>query len=131
MNIQLDMTTSEKSQQLPTPDFFLVTAHQYSKPSTAADGVSFPALPIFKKFATTGVIALSTVAVGNEAVDLAEFQSFEFHFAFHALPDAVPAAELYARLKEEIVASGVPLLNDDELRAEIRERKGVKSEQDA
>jgi hypothetical protein len=40
------------------------------------------------------------------------------------------SAERYARLKEEMVASGVPLLNDDELRAEIRERKGVKADQE-
>jgi hypothetical protein len=50
-----------------------------------------------------------------------------------ATPETAPAgaAERYARLKEEIVASGVPLLSDDELREEIRQRKGVKSEQDA
>jgi hypothetical protein len=34
------------------------------------------------------------------------------------------SAQLFARLRADIVASGVPLLNDDELREEIRERRG-------
>jgi hypothetical protein len=39
-------------------------------------------------------------------------------------------AELFARLKADIVASGVPLLDDDELRAEIRERRGSHTPQE-
>lgn len=34
------------------------------------------------------------------------------------------AAERYRRLRGEIVASGLPLLGDDELRREIESRKG-------
>jgi hypothetical protein len=33
-------------------------------------------------------------------------------------------AERFARLKADIVASGIPLLNDEELLAEIRDRRG-------
>jgi hypothetical protein len=43
----------------------------------------------------------------------------------HAPPVVTPRAERFASLRERIVASGVPLLNDDELRAEIRERRGM------
>jgi hypothetical protein len=40
-------------------------------------------------------------------------------------------AELFARLKADVVASGIPLLDDDELLAEIRERRGTRAnEQD-
>ncbi len=35
------------------------------------------------------------------------------------------AAEKYRRLREKIVASGIPLLTDSELRREIRARKGT------
>jgi len=48
----------------------------------------------------------------------------------HRIAAGAASAERYARLKEEIIASGAPLLNDDELRAEIRERKGATSERD-
>ena len=34
------------------------------------------------------------------------------------------AAERYSQLKSAIVASGVPLLDDDELREELRSRRG-------
>jgi antitoxin (DNA-binding transcriptional repressor) of toxin-antitoxin stability system len=34
----------------------------------------------------------------------------------------------YSRIREGIVASGLPLLSDDEVRAEIRERRGVRGD---
>ena len=37
-------------------------------------------------------------------------------------------ADEYTRMREEIVASGLPMLSDDELRAEIQERKGVRGD---
>ena len=33
-------------------------------------------------------------------------------------------AERYAQLRKEMVESGIPLLDDEDLRKEIRERKG-------
>ena len=38
---------------------------------------------------------------------------------------AKDASEKYAKLRENIVAAGIPLLTDAELRREIRERKGT------
>ena len=38
---------------------------------------------------------------------------------------ATPRSERFASLRARILASGVPLLNDEELRAEIRERRGM------
>jgi antitoxin (DNA-binding transcriptional repressor) of toxin-antitoxin stability system len=35
------------------------------------------------------------------------------------------AADDYSRIREEIAASGLPMLSDDEVRSEIQERKGV------
>jgi antitoxin ParD1/3/4 len=36
----------------------------------------------------------------------------------------------FRRLRERIAAAGIPLLNDDELRQEIRERRGVPPDSD-
>ena len=36
----------------------------------------------------------------------------------------------FKRLREEIVAAGIPLLSDPELRQEIRERRGIRTESD-
>ena len=51
----------------------------------------------------------------------------------HATPSASLRAESkaagrFGRLREKIVASGIPLLGDDALRAEIRERRGAVAE---
>lgn len=40
------------------------------------------------------------------------------------------AAERFALLRDKIVASKIPLLSDEELRAEIRERRGLIAETD-
>lgn len=42
----------------------------------------------------------------------------------NAAPRAETTSERYRRLRDEIVASGLPLLSDDELRKEIESRKG-------
>ena len=36
--------------------------------------------------------------------------------------------ERYAQLRDEIVRAGIPLLDDEEIRREIRERRGIKPE---
>ena len=41
---------------------------------------------------------------------------------------AATVADRLRRLRERIVASGIPLLNDDEFRTEIRERRGMIAE---
>ena len=43
---------------------------------------------------------------------------------------AATAAERFALLREKIVASRIPLLSDEELRAEIRIRRGMIAETD-
>ena len=41
-------------------------------------------------------------------------------------PHTETTLERYKRLRGDIVAAGIPLLSDEELREEIRERKGVR-----
>ncbi len=131
MNIQMDLNNLTNEQ--PVIDAFISTEHQYPEPTAAADGVSFPALPTLKRFViTTTVIALGTTSLTNtQRVDLDQFQGLGL--VFPSGPEAKPlaAAERFAQLRREIVAAGIPLLNDDELREEIRERKGIKSEPEA
>jgi hypothetical protein len=129
--MKLDMTAAENDQKLRTPDFWLFSNDQYSKPSTAVDGVSFPVLPTFKKFAiaTTGIVASSTATA--ERIDVSRSR-IEVNLTFYASANGdQTAAERYAQLRDDIVASGVRLLNDNELREEIRDRRGLKFSPDA
>jgi hypothetical protein len=50
----------------------------------------------------------------------------ETTFVFPSASDSA-AEDEYSRIREEIVASGLPMLNDDEVRDEIRERRGIRS----
>ncbi|MEK7877464.1 MAG: hypothetical protein AAB325_14895, partial [Pseudomonadota bacterium] len=76
----------------------------------------------------TGMIVLSTVSFSEQAVDLNRFQGLRIEVPKERCGQET-LAERYAQLKRELVASGVPLLSDDEIRAEIQERKGVKADQ--
>jgi len=40
------------------------------------------------------------------------------------------AVDDYSRIREEMIASGLPMLSDDEVRAEIQERKGARGDSD-
>jgi hypothetical protein len=114
--------------QPPAIDVFLSPEHQYREPSASADGVSFPALPKFAFIIATSIVALGTASPGSEAIDVTKFQGLKIVLPSASQAKATTTAERYARLKQEIVAAGIPLLNDEELREEIRSRKGVKRE---
>ena len=128
MEIQFEKTNLADP-QLPAIDVFLSPEHQYREPTASADGVSFPAVPkVPRFFVATTIIALGTAFLGSEGIDLKKFEDLKIVLPVASQATAATAAERYARLKQEIVAAGVPLLNDEELREEIRSRKGVKSE---
>ena len=40
-------------------------------------------------------------------------------------------ADEYSRIRGEIVASGLPMLSDDEVRAEIQERRGIRDDSES
>lgn len=129
MKIQLDMTKLSDHEQLPTIDVFVRQEHQYPEPTAGADGVTFPPIPTLKWLAgTTSIIAIGTASLTTQPIDTNKFQGLTIVLPATSQTRTATAAERYAHLKQEIVASGVPLLNDEELRAEIRERKGVKAE---
>jgi hypothetical protein len=66
-----------------------------------------------------------TIPLPVDDVDLAS-NGIEASFVFPSSYDLVE--DQYSRIREEIVASGLPMLSDDEVRAEIRERKGVRGD---
>ena len=128
MNIKLDpkKLNTQITAALITPE------HQLPEPSARVEGVSFPAIPMLKRALTTSVVAVGTITVGQpQPINIADLRDFRVNTVIAPSDAGSPnLAEHYARLKQEIVASGVPLLNDEELRREIRERKGIKTETD-
>jgi hypothetical protein len=126
MNIKLDPT------KLDTQIIagLVTTEHQIPEPSARVEGVSFPALPVFKRALSTSVFAVGAITVGQplNAADLRDFRVNIILASSELGP--LNLAEHYAQLRQEIVASGVPLLNDEEVRLEIRERKGNKTERE-
>jgi len=101
---------------------------RYDQPSASTDGVSFRAIPRLKRVATTTVMVLGTASIGCQPPDLRAFD----HSAL-VLPSTLPdemttLAERYAKLREGIAASGIAMLDDERLREEIRDRRGLKPE---
>lgn len=128
MNIQLDRAKLT-DRQLPTIDLFFSRENQYREPTAGADGVSFPPQPTLKRFAiVTSTIMRGTVSTGGQHFDMSQFPDLTIVLPSASHRKRATAAERYAQLKQDIVASGVPLLDDEDLRAEICERKGVKAE---
>lgn len=86
-----------------------------------------PSMPTIRHFVGASVIALGTIVVHADTDDLNPFPNVTLE-----LPDSgdrtssESTAERYQALRGEIVSAGIPLLNDDELREEIRDRKGVR-----
>lgn len=120
--IQLDNSTSSQDAGV---NLFLVDQNAaYPEPSAKSGGVSFPSIAHFKRF----VMATSVVALGTSPTSTTTMTPLRgVTFVFPATPDVMPTettAERYERRRKEIVASGIPLLGDDEIRAEIKDRRG-------
>jgi hypothetical protein len=69
------------------------------------------------------VVAAYEAAARSRGIPLSDI--LREYLIEHAPPSVTPRTERFASLRARIVSSGVPLLNDDELRAEIRERRGM------
>jgi len=101
--------------------------YSYSQPMAGIDGASFPAMPRLRHFAITGGIAFGTTSIGSQPPDLSAFEHCTIAVRVVPHDASVTLAEQYSRLREEIVASGTPMLSDEELRNEIRERRGART----
>ena len=125
MTIHLEIT--KLTDNGPTMNLIVSSQHQYRVPSASADGVSFSMnSPQMRQFVmATGIIALGTAPITGSDGRPAIFEGHRLAVSSKAL---VPLSARYEMLRQDIVASGVPLLNDEELRQEISERKGIRVE---
>jgi hypothetical protein len=123
MTIQLGNPDAMNHQSTPTNVFLLDQNFAYPVPSAKSSGVSFP--PNVTRF-----VMVTTVAVFGTCPTLTTMEPLQnVAFVFPALSHATPTEttlERYEKRRKEIVASGIPLLSDEELREEIRDRKGVR-----
>jgi hypothetical protein len=97
--------------------------YQHSMLSSGVGGISFSPLHLLKRTALVSSIAvIGTIPLPAPDSDLTS-SGTEVSFVFPSSSD-ITAEDEYSRIREEIVASGLPMLSDEEVRAEIRERKG-------
>jgi hypothetical protein len=134
MTIQIDTTKLQDIEQAPLIHAFIAPEHQYPEPKAGVEGVSFPDIPMLRPAITTGVIAVGTITVGGEPLDHAKYEDLRVDAGISTI--AGPAvtgavAEQYARLRVEMERVGLPLLDDEELRQEIKDRKGARPEFEA
>jgi hypothetical protein len=95
--------------------------------SSGVGGICSSPLSLLKRTALVAtVVAVGTIPVPVEAADLL-YNGIEATFVFPSASE-VPEEDEYSRIRREIVASGLPMLNDDEVRVEIMERKGIRGQ---
>jgi hypothetical protein len=100
--------------------------YQHSTQS-GVGGISSSPLHLLRRTAlVTSIAVVATIPLPRQDVDLIS-NGIEVSFVFPSSSDLIVEDE-YSRIREEIVASGSPMLSDDEVRNEIRERKGVRGE---
>jgi len=98
--------------------------YQHSEP-TGVGGIGSSSMSLLRRTALITAIAVTgTIPLPAEA---AIYSGIEATFVFPSSSDQIVEDE-YSRIREEIVASGLPMLNDDEVRAEIGERKGARGQ---
>ena len=97
--------------------------YQHSMLSYGVGGISFSPLHLLKRTAlVAGIAIVGTIPLPAPDCDLTA-NGIEGSFVFPS-PSDITAEDEYSRIREEIAASGLPMLSDEEVRAEIRERKG-------
>jgi hypothetical protein len=131
MAIQIDITKMENNEDrslvFPPPK----SEYQVGEPQITVMGVTFPKTSSPKRPLTTDYLMFGTYPLEREGIDLPKLN---IALVFPAEMDEsgnLVTAERYARLRKQIVESGLSLLSGEELRQEIRERKGVKTESEA
>ena len=127
MTIHLDTTKLVNNQTQSNP--FISAENQYREPSARVDSVSFStnALPV-QRFIATGIVALGTVSITTHAPLPPNFQGYRIVLPQTPSVNGASSSLRYEQLRREIVASGLPLLSDEELRQEIQDRRGIRVE---
>src|ERR1700721_283309 len=92
--------------------------YQQSQSAGVSSISSYP-LNVLRRTALVATLAvIGTIPVPAEDAD-SLYDGIEATFVFPSHSDLAMEDE-YSRIREEIVASGIPMLNDEELRREIR-----------
>jgi hypothetical protein len=86
------------------------------------DGASFPAIPRLRRFAASTVIVMGIASLGTPDLSGFEHRTIMLPSVPHGDEEMTPAEE-YLKLRADIVAAGIAMLSDDELREEIRDRR--------
>ena len=124
MNTRLD--TTMVTEYHPTTINLGECRPEYQHSTSEVGGVSSsPLQRLIRTGLVTGIAIMGTIPLPVEDVDLTS-SGIEVRFVFP--PSDFVAEDEYSRIRDEIVASGLPMLSDDEVRAEIRERKGVRGD---
>jgi hypothetical protein len=122
-------------ERIVTPEFaatnmrnvFLRGENSYTPPAAGFNGASFPALPTLKHITLATTVFISALGTASAADAMTPTPLTDIRFilpASIAVAASETAAERYRRLRSEIVAAGIPLLGDEELREEIESRRG-------
>lgn len=101
--------------------------YQHSTPSSGVGGIYFSPSHLLKRTAlVTSIVVVGTIPPPTGDIDLGS-NGIEATFVFPS-PSDFNTEDEYSRIREEIVASGLPMLNDDEIRTEIRDRKASRGD---
>src|SRR5579863_5426627 len=96
--------------------------YQHSDTSDVGGIGSVPLSSLRHAALVVSIAVSGTVPFPAEAASV--YPGIEARFVFPSSSPEETVEDEYARIRGEIVASGLPALNDDDVRAEIRERKG-------
>ena len=125
MNAQFETASTPEHRQVMIDLDACRPEYQHSTQALSVGGISFSPFPSLKRTALTGIFVIGTIPLPVGDFDLM-LGGMETTFVFPSASDSA-AEDEYSRIREEIVASGLPMLNDDEVRDEIRERRGLRS----
>jgi hypothetical protein len=134
MTIQLDTTRLSRSERASLICGFITPEHQYVEPKAGVEGVSFPAVPTLTRAITPGMFTSGATSTGSEPLDPSAYQDLRIDLVFPTDADqgrVAAAAEQYAQLRADMEKAGLPLLDDEDLRQEIRTRRGIRAEPEA
>ena len=131
MKIELKTANLVDNQEPINP--FISAQNQYRQPSARVDGVSFStnSPPVRRFVIATSIIALGTASITGHSVPPAAFEGHRIVLPETPSASVAPVSARYDQLRQDIIASGVPLLSDEELRQEIQDRKGVRVESES
>lgn len=122
MTIRLDRIVPPEP-GIEIENVFLTGEHAaYPRPAADVGGVSLPSMPTLRHIALVTTVMFTALGTASPAeANPVTFQDLRFNFPAAPMETT---ADHYDRLRREIVAAGIPLLGDDELRAEIEARRG-------